>query len=39
MWIPFNKAIELADLNDDESALQRRQVTGIASNVINTIYR
>jgi hypothetical protein len=39
LWIPFNKAIELADLNDDEAVVQRRQVTGISENVSRYIDR
>lgn len=32
-WIPFNKAIELANLNDDESVVERRKVTNINEEV------
>jgi hypothetical protein len=36
LWIPFNKAMELADLNEDESAVQKRQVTAISDNVFTS---
>ena len=37
-WIPFNKAIELADKNDNESEIERRKVTNINEEVYNSIY-